>query len=298
MLLLLLRVAGDRYGLPARQVAELLPDLPLEPASGLGPAFAGVLAHRGRAVPVVDLCQRLAGRPARRLLSTRLVLVRDREGAPWALRAERAQLEVGGYGTARNTTFEVLGVPVLWLPWMIYPLKTERETGFLFPELGASTRSGGDYAFPFFWAVRHNVNLLLTPAYVSKRGFKPSARLEYVFGDRSEGEAYGSWIHDGEIDRDDPSTPFPQDRFALQWRHDHFLPHGWRFKADTRWVSDNLYVFDFDEFREERADRFLDSLGFVDRSWGAFRRLGLSLGARFADDLQSPDDTDRDDVLL
>ena len=57
----------------------------------------------------------------------------DGERDPWEIKADSAELEIGGYGTARNTTFEVLGVPVVWLPWMIYPLKTERQTGLLFP---------------------------------------------------------------------------------------------------------------------------------------------------------------------
>jgi LPS-assembly protein len=48
---------------------------------------------------------------------------------PWRIRAESAELEIGGYGTARDTTFEILGVPLVWLPWAIYPLKTERQSG-------------------------------------------------------------------------------------------------------------------------------------------------------------------------
>ena len=61
-------------------------------------------------------------------------------------------LEIGGYGTARNTTFEVLGVPVVWLPWMLYPLKTERQTGLLFPLLSTGSIQGFSAALPFFWA--------------------------------------------------------------------------------------------------------------------------------------------------
>jgi len=51
------------------------------------------------------------------------------ERDPWQIQAKSADLEIGGYGTARNSTFEILGVPVVWLPWMIYPLKTERLLG-------------------------------------------------------------------------------------------------------------------------------------------------------------------------
>jgi LPS-assembly protein len=111
---------------------------------------------------------------------------------PWTIEADEADLEIDGYGTARNTTFEVLGVPVLWLPWMIYPLLTERQTGFLFPEYGASNRSGSDVGLPFFWAARHNVNVTFTPRYLSKRGYKQDVAVEYVFGERSGGELEGA----------------------------------------------------------------------------------------------------------
>ena len=48
---------------------------------------------------------------------------------PWQIRAQHADLDVEGYGRARNTTFEVLGVPVFYFPYLVYPVKRERETG-------------------------------------------------------------------------------------------------------------------------------------------------------------------------
>src|SRR5262249_29552832 len=81
------------------------------------------------------------------------------EKEPWAIGASKANLDFNGYGTARTTTFEVLGVPVLWLPWMLYPLKKDRATGFLFPTWNASTRKGFDVGLPFFWAVGERMNL-------------------------------------------------------------------------------------------------------------------------------------------
>ena len=61
---------------------------------------------------------------------------------PWEIRAEETDVEVGGYATTRNSSFHILGFPIIWLPWMRYPVKTERETGFLLPEFSISGRSG------------------------------------------------------------------------------------------------------------------------------------------------------------
>ena len=109
------------------------------------------------------------------------------EKEPWVLTAKKADLAVGGYGTARNTAFEVLGVPVVWLPWMIYPLKSDRATGFLFPVWNASSRNGFDVGLPFFWAVGERLNLTFTASYLTENGFLPSVEGKYVFGERSHG---------------------------------------------------------------------------------------------------------------
>jgi lipopolysaccharide assembly outer membrane protein LptD (OstA) len=221
---------------------------------------------------------------------------------PWTIEADEADLEIEGYGTARNTTFEVLGVPVLWLPWMIYPLMTERQTGFLFPEYGASTRSGSDVGLPFFWAARHNVNVTFTPRYLFKRGYKQDVAVEYVFGERSGGDFEGAVLpNDDEIDEDDPSTPFDSRRWGFQWRHDQWLSDDWRLKVDGVGVSDDLYTYDFNDLSSYRQDRFLQSVVFLDGELakeGPLAGVGAVASLWWADDQQNHDDSDRDEFLL
>jgi lipopolysaccharide assembly outer membrane protein LptD (OstA) len=217
---------------------------------------------------------------------------------PWTISADKADLDIGGYGTARNTAFEVLGVPVLWLPWMIYPLKTERATGFLFPQWNASSRRGFDFGVPFFWAVGERLNLTLTASYLTRNGFLPSVEGEYVFGEKSYGSFYGGYIDDKNVDEDDPETPFDSTRWAVEWLHDHTLPWDVRFVVDARFFSDNLYPFDFKEFSSFRKDRFAESEAFLEKRFGPLDRYGVYAAALYADDLQNPDDQDRDDVLL
>jgi len=74
MLHVLLHVGSDRYALPARQVISIHPWSPIQPAPADQPDWAGVRQDRGRPVPVLDLQQRLLGRPVKRRLGTRLVL--------------------------------------------------------------------------------------------------------------------------------------------------------------------------------------------------------------------------------
>ena len=52
----------------------------------------------------------------------------------WTFKAKDVDLTVGGYATASNTTFSVLGHPLLYIPWGVFPVKTERQSGFLLPD--------------------------------------------------------------------------------------------------------------------------------------------------------------------
>jgi lipopolysaccharide assembly outer membrane protein LptD (OstA) len=220
------------------------------------------------------------------------------ETDPWTIEADEAALEVEGYGTARNTTFEVLGVPLVWLPWMLYPIKTERQSGLLLPEVGYGSRNGFEVGLPIFLAELDAVNLTLTPRWLSKRGFKGDAELEWVVGEESEGEIEASYVRDGKIDAHSNSEPFGKDRWATRGKQDLFLPAELRFKTDFRFVSDNQFPTDFGGLRGGRENRFLESVGFLGRPIGELGRFGAVAGAAYADDLQSPDNLDRDDFTL
>lgn len=217
---------------------------------------------------------------------------------PWHLTAQKADLEIEGYARARNATLEILGVPVLWAPYVIYPLKTDRQTGFLFPDGGVSDRNGVEIALPFFWAAREDVNVTLTPQYLTKRGFKPAVDVEYVFGERGAGQVYGTFIHDREIERDDPETPFSQDRWGTRVQHMMDLPARSWLAADGTAISDNEMPFDFDDFDSYRADRYLNSRAFAATRFGPSEAFGFESALLLTDDLQNPDDQDRDNLLL
>jgi lipopolysaccharide assembly outer membrane protein LptD (OstA) len=218
---------------------------------------------------------------------------------PWRIRAEQAELEIGGYGTARNTVVDVLGVPVFWLPWMRYPLLTDRASGLLFPVFNTSSRTGLDVGLPLFWAALPNLNVTFTPHWLTKRGFKPELELDYVWGEKSYGELFASGIlNDKEVDPSDSDTPFSDDRWGLAFLDDWHLPEGWRVKVDGYAFSDNLYPFDFREFSELENDRYVESVAFAEKRFGTLDRYGFFGGGRYADDIQNPDDLDRDSFLL
>jgi chemotaxis-related protein WspB len=75
MLFLLFQIGQDRYALEASRVVEVVPLLELKQLSQAPPGVAGIFNYRGRPLPAVDLAALTLGRPARDLLSTRIIIV-------------------------------------------------------------------------------------------------------------------------------------------------------------------------------------------------------------------------------
>jgi len=217
------------------------------------------------------------------------------ERLPWQIHAQRARVELGGYGTVTNATFEVLGVPVLWIPWAFFPIKNERETGFLLPDFSFGGRGGIGFGLPFFWAAHPQLNVTATPRFFSARGFKQDVELEYVFEEESEGTLFVAGLSDRSAE---DVSPFSKSRWAVLWEHDQFLPADWRWQTDLKLSSDNLYSDDFRELQEFQAFRFVESTTNVARDFGASGAYGLMAGARYADDLQGSTFDDSDEFIL
>jgi chemotaxis-related protein WspB len=74
MLFLQFQIGDDGFALAADQIVEILPLVALKKVRHAPDAVAGSFDYRGRFVPVVDLCQLELGRPARRRLSTRIIV--------------------------------------------------------------------------------------------------------------------------------------------------------------------------------------------------------------------------------
>ena len=90
VLYLLFRLRDQRFALDVREVIEVLPQRVLKPIAHAPVWVAGLLAHRGTLVPVLDLSALSFGEPAPQRTSTRLVLVSYRGATPLGLLLEQA----------------------------------------------------------------------------------------------------------------------------------------------------------------------------------------------------------------
>lgn len=94
MLFLVFQLGKDRYAIESRQVIEVLPLLNLKQILRAPAGVAGIFDYHGTAVPLIDLAELAFGKPSRKWMSTRIILVKyDRhpgETHPLGLVAEQA----------------------------------------------------------------------------------------------------------------------------------------------------------------------------------------------------------------
>jgi LPS-assembly protein len=103
------------------------------------------------------------------------------ESDDWILRAPYIEIDrANGVGIARKARVDFKGVPILYLPYLSFPLSAERKSGFLIPQVGASHRSGTDISVPYYLDLKPNLDMTLTPRYLSRRGLQLATELRYL----------------------------------------------------------------------------------------------------------------------
>ena len=75
-------------------------------------------------------------------------------------------------GVARNTKVKFKGQTILAVPYLRFPIGSERLTGFLFPTLSASSKLGTGLTVPYYINIAPNRDATLTPKFYSKRGLQ------------------------------------------------------------------------------------------------------------------------------
>ena len=150
--------------------------------------------------------------------------------------ARNIKVAVEGYGTASHTALWAKKVPVLYSPYLVFPVKTKRQTGLLLPNIGSSDRRGFEYEQPLFLALSRNTDATVYAHYMSDRGVKVAGEFRYVMDDRSQGAIMMDFLDDDKINDGTADTETYRfsttgkrtntDRWWFRMKHDQDLPLG------------------------------------------------------------------------
>ena len=99
------------------------------------------------------------------------------EDPDWVLHADTIEIDPdSGDAQAWGAKLEVADVPIMYLPWIRFPVDSRRKTGLLFPDIGSDTRGGIDITAPVYFNLAPNYDLLYRPRYLQERGFLHQAK--------------------------------------------------------------------------------------------------------------------------
>ena len=138
-------------------------------------------------------------------------------------------------GVAHSAWIEFKDVPILYSPWMDFPLGDQRKTGFLAPIMGGSSNSGSEITLPYYWDIAPNMDATVSTRVMQKRGVMLKNEFRYLEPDFK-----------GELNVDvlpnDALTGTSRSRFGLQ--HSQSLGGGFSGQINYNRVSDNAYYRD------------------------------------------------------
>jgi hypothetical protein len=186
----------------------------------------------------------------------------------WSLRVGSGTLHLDHYIGLHNLRLEFFRVPVFYTPYLIWPVKPDRASGLLIPQIGYSDRRGTVINTAFFWAPARNFDSTFYLDYLEQDGLGVGLESRWLPTQNGRAGFTGYYLDEEILD---PETGEPEGkRYRYRMNVDQKLARGWRVLADLNEVSDFDYYLDFErDLRKASSPTNLSTLD-VSRSWSFY----------------------------
>lgn len=183
----------------------------------------------------------------------------------WSFGLSRAEVRTGDRLELWDAVVRVKGLPVLYLPYLSYPLR-ERATGFLMPKIGFGGSKGFSFSQSFFWALAPNMDATAGVDLYAARGLGAGLEYRYLFAGGTKGAL--NLYHFFPKRQADGSRPGGASIVRLD--HTQALPFGFSLVANVDHQTSYGFLRDYDnDFR--RALSFNRTWQvYLSRSWSRF----------------------------
>ena len=156
----------------------------------------------------------------------------------WKFSSSTMNVNTQGYATGRNVIFYVKNVPVLYLPWLAFPVSKERRSGLLLPRYGTSTSRGVQLDLPIYWAISPSQDLQLDLDIMSRRGVGTGVDYRYLRSRESTGHVSFFQIYDKKDNRW---------RWQLDQNHTEVFSPNANLRMSINKSSDDTFLTDYGE---------------------------------------------------
>jgi LPS-assembly protein len=196
----------------------------------------------------------------------------DDETPFWRFAASDLEMTVDETATARNVVFYIKDVPVFYFPYVVFPAKTERRSGFLFPRFGYSDKNGYEADFYYYWAISPSQDATISLNVESKRAVGVGLDYRYLRSRGSRGELGGYLIYDF-------NTHNP--RGVIAQSHREIFSPEMNLRTSLNMTSDRLVLSDYGRKSGVYNLQSNDSTVNFLKTW---QDLALTVNARYTQD--------------
>lgn len=195
----------------------------------------------------------------------------------WKFSAGTLKVDLQGYATGRNVIFYIKNIPVLYLPWMTYPVVLEKTSGLLFPRFGHSKKRGVQLDIPVYLVISPSQDLQLDLDIMSRRGVGTGVEYRYIRTRGSEGHINAYQIYDKLENRW---------RWQLAQEHKEIFSRDANLRMAVNATSDGTFLNDFGEksgdYNRQSSDTIINTL----RTWQNYAATSY---LRYSDNLYATD---------
>lgn len=203
----------------------------------------------------------------------------------WILRARTLRLDnEEQVGQAEGAVLEFLGVPILPVPSLSFPLSDQRKSGLLPPVIGLDSKSGFEYTQPWYWNIAPNRDATFYPTLMTKRGVDLAGEFRYLEANY-QGKLRANYLPD--------DRQRNRDRWGYAVQHDQLVPlagqlGGVALNLNVNRVSDDNYWRDFSRTSASLTQRLLAGEGIASWGYGDFSFMARTLKWQTLQDPTAP----------
>ncbi len=190
----------------------------------------------------------------------------------WQFDARKVSVDVGGNAKIYRSTFDLHGIPILWLPYATHPVEKEsRQSGFLMPSVGHSSTNGYMVGDAYYWAINRMMDATVGAEYFSLRG--GSQRGEFRV--RPSETSYIDLNYFGVIDRGIGSPPLKEGGENARLNAAGNID-GFRGVTNIDYLSSFLFRLAFNEVFSQAVYSEVKSQAFLSKSTDGYSMNGFA----------------------
>jgi len=114
----------------------------------------------------------------------------------WSFRMSEATVTLDDYARMKEVSFRAGPVPIFYLPYLIWPTKENRASGFLVPGIGFTSQRGAYLGLTYYWVTGRSTDLTVSNDLYSKGSVGVGAEFRWTPTPESAGAFRGYFIHD------------------------------------------------------------------------------------------------------